>query len=59
LDGFEDGQRVRRLDCGHMYHAGCIDPWLTQSSNSCPICKREVANLPPPPTLLHYGTVSV
>lgn len=59
LEGFEEGQRVRILECTHMYHAACIDPWLTQSSNCCPICKREVPNLPPPPTVLQYGSMSV
>lgn len=59
LEGFEEGQRVRRLECNHMYHAPCLDPWLQQSSNCCPICKREVANLPPPPAMLHYGSMSV
>jgi Ring finger domain/PA domain len=60
LDGFEDGQRVRRLDCTHLYHADCLDPWLAQSSNCCPICKRAVSpTLPPPPAMLHYGSMSV
>ena len=25
-----------------VYHCACIDPWLTKSKRSCPICKRKV-----------------
>lgn len=59
LEEFEEGQQVRHLACSHMYHRHCIDPWLQSSSNCCPLCKREVPNLPPPPTQLHYGSMIV
>lgn len=59
LETFETGQQVRQLACSHLYHQSCIDPWLQSSSNCCPLCKREVANLPPPPAQLHYGSMVV
>ncbi|KAI9247025.1 hypothetical protein BY458DRAFT_527471 [Sporodiniella umbellata] len=30
---------VRLLPCGHGFCVLCIDPWLTQKSTLCPICK--------------------
>ena len=39
LEDFENGETVRVLDCGHMYHTDCIVPWLTTRHASCPLCK--------------------
>ncbi|KAJ2955957.1 hypothetical protein NQZ79_g8125 [Umbelopsis isabellina] len=36
---------IRRLPCGHGFCVACIDPWLTQRSRNCPICKRDCTTL--------------
>ncbi|XP_020599031.1 RING-H2 finger protein ATL8 [Phalaenopsis equestris] len=41
LSAFSDGQRVRQLQCGHGFHASCIDKWL-RSPATCPICRADV-----------------
>ncbi|KAI8143772.1 hypothetical protein BJV82DRAFT_514237 [Fennellomyces sp. T-0311] len=44
-DYVEDTNEVRILGCGHGFCVLCIDPWLTQKSTMCPICKWDC--LPP------------
>ncbi|KAI8570166.1 hypothetical protein RHMOL_Rhmol01G0012300 [Rhododendron molle] len=42
LDFFKGGERCRVLpDCGHVFHAGCVDTWLVRRDN-CPVCRARV-----------------
>lgn len=59
LERFLDGEQVRELPCSHLYHKKCIDPWFQSSSNCCPLCKREVPDLPPLTSQLQYGSMIV
>ncbi|KAL6635055.1 hypothetical protein ACP70R_027726 [Stipagrostis hirtigluma subsp. patula] len=40
-DGVEAGERATRLPCAHLYHDGCILPWLA-IRNTCPLCRHEL-----------------
>lgn len=35
-----DGVALIRLDCGHVFHANCVAPWLHRSC-TCPTCRFE------------------
>jgi hypothetical protein len=37
MESFAEGQDVRVLPCDHIYHQGCIDPWLLNFDKSCPL----------------------
>lgn len=36
IDDFVVGENVRRLRCGHLFHAECISRWILQSVAGCP-----------------------
>lgn len=42
LEDYTEGEKLRMLPCSHVYHTKCIDPWLTNSRRTCPVCKRKV-----------------
>ena len=45
-----NGSTVRSLPCHHIYHPGCIDPFLLNNSSLCPVCKATVLS----PESKHY-----
>lgn len=50
LSDFVDGDKVRVLPCGHIFHRSEIDDWLVRIRKVCPICKRDVTvPIPPAP----------
>ena len=40
MEKFEEGEQVKQLNCGHIFHGDCIDKWL-EKEKKCPFCKSE------------------
>lgn len=40
-EGMGVGRDVCKLPCGHLFHWGCILPWL-RKRDSCPCCRRQL-----------------
>eukprot|EP00667_Euglena_gracilis_P010923 EG_transcript_11135 len=45
-DAFEEGRRVLRLPCRHLFCEECLRPWL-EKSRTCPLCREEITDILP------------
>jgi len=44
LAEFEEKTRIKLLPCDHGFHQECIEPWIKQHSDSCPLCRETVTD---------------
>lgn len=42
LSEFEEGEKIRDLQCKHKFHKDCLDRWLQQGWATCPLCRTKV-----------------
>lgn len=41
LESFENGDEVIRLHCNHVFHSGCLIPWI-RLCGACPNCRKGI-----------------
>ncbi len=44
---FKDNEEVTPLICDerHLYHTACIEAWIRKGHNTCPLCRKHIANI--------------
>jgi hypothetical protein len=42
-EDYSPNEEVLRMPCAHVYHSGCVMPWL-ETKKTCPICRFELTN---------------
>jgi len=42
LADFKEKTRIKVLPCDHGFHPECIEPWIRQHNDSCPMCRETV-----------------
>ncbi|KAK4416109.1 RING-H2 finger protein ATL64 [Sesamum alatum] len=54
LSDVRSGDRYRKLpECGHCFHAQCIDAWF-KSQSTCPLCRAQVPQMIALNEINHY-----
>lgn len=38
---FEENEKLTETPCQHTFHSACINYWLDNKSNKCPVCRKE------------------
>ena len=41
LEDFKDGDTIKKLNCNHIFHKDCLEPWLNENNN-CPLCRQNI-----------------
>ena len=41
MEQFQDNETVVQLECNHLFHKNCIDPWK-EANEKCPLCKTDM-----------------
>ena len=41
LEDFKPGDDIKKLNCTHIFHKDCLEPWLNNNRN-CPMCRTDI-----------------
>ena len=42
LDEFKEDDILKKLNCEHIFHKDCLEPWLNNNNRNCPLCKTDI-----------------
>ncbi|KAL9389418.1 hypothetical protein Peur_018023 [Populus x canadensis] len=43
LSDVQEGEEIRELRCGHVFHRSCLYRWLDFRQSTCPLCRGSLA----------------
>ena len=41
LEEFKEDDIIKKLNCNHIFHKDCLEPWLNNNRN-CPLCRQNI-----------------
>ena len=42
LEDFKTGDNIKKLNCTHIFHKACLEPWLNDNNRNCPMCRTDI-----------------
>jgi hypothetical protein len=42
LDEFKEEDVLKKLNCNHIFHKDCLEPWLNNNNRNCPLCRTDI-----------------
>ena len=42
LDDFKEDDILKKLNCEHIFHKDCLEPWLNNNNRNCPLCRTDI-----------------
>ena len=42
LEDFKTGDNIKKLNCTHIFHKECLEPWLNDNNRNCPMCRTDI-----------------
>ena len=42
LDEFKEDDILKKLNCEHIFHKDCLEPWLNNNNRNCPLCRTDI-----------------
>ena len=42
LEEFKNQDILKKLNCNHIFHKDCLEPWINNNNLNCPLCRQAV-----------------